>query len=145
MKRSFILNPIKLFTHKKQQRAKNKDTNTKSFCNPLTFNDDFSIFNVDPFKDNYLCNAWVNIAVDILIRNIARADFVLEREGVELKSGSLFNLFRRPNEQLSRYDLWKETAAWWFIEGEAFWWFGAGYSGGLPKEFHILNPRKLQL
>jgi HK97 family phage portal protein len=87
----------------------------------------------------------VNIAVNILIRNIARADFAIEREGVELKSGPLYSLFHRPNEQLSRYDLWKETAAWWFIEGEAFWWFGPDYSGGLPKQLHILNPRKLQL
>jgi HK97 family phage portal protein len=40
--------------------------------------------------------------------------------------------------------LWKETAAWWFIEGEAFWWFGPDYSGGLPKRLHILDPRRLQ-
>jgi HK97 family phage portal protein len=83
--------------------------------------------------------------VNILTRNIARADFVLEKEGVEIKSGTLFNLFHRPNDFLSRYDLWKETAAWWFVEGEAFWWFGPDYGGGLPKELHILNPRKLTL
>jgi HK97 family phage portal protein len=87
----------------------------------------------------------VNIAVNILIRNIARADFILEKDGVELKTGALFSLFHRPNEYLSRYDLWKETAAWWLLEGEAFWWFGPDYSGGLPKQLHILNPRKLRL
>ena len=113
--------------------------------NLLSVNDDFLKFEVEPFNDPYLCNAWVNIAVNILIRNIARADFVIEKEGVEIKSGSLFSLFRRPNEFLSRFDLWKETAAWWFLEGEAFWWFGADYSGGLPKEIFILNPRKLIL
>jgi len=32
----------------------------------LTSDEDFSIFNVDPFNDTYLCNAWVNIAVNIL-------------------------------------------------------------------------------
>ena len=111
----------------------------------LTSDDDFLNLFIDPFNDNFLCNAWVNIAVNILTRNVARADFILERDGVELNSGSLFSLFHRPNENLSRYDLWKETAAWWFLEGEAFWWFGSDYSGGLPKELHILNPRKLQL
>ena len=112
----------------------------------MTADEEFSIFNSELLlKDNYLSNAWVNIAVDILIRNLARADFVLERDGVEVTSGSLFNLFHRPNKQLSRYDLWKETAAWWYLEGEAFWWFGENYSGGLPKELHILNPRNLQL
>jgi HK97 family phage portal protein len=122
--------------------------NTKSNTfnrNFLVSDDDYPKINIDPFNDSYLCNAWVNIAVNILIRNIARADFILEKDGVELKSGALFSLFHRPNEYLSRYDLWKETAAWWLLEGEAFWWFGPDYSGGLPKQLHILNPRKLQL
>jgi len=118
------------------------------------YNDNFSLSNDDfdsnlytdkPFANSYLLNAWVNIAVNILTRNIARADFVLEKDGVELKSGTLYQLFHKPNEQLSRYDLWKETAAWWFLEGEAFWWFGPDYSGGLPKQLHILNPRLIQL
>jgi HK97 family phage portal protein len=142
------MNPIKLFFGNKQRKERTKgllSENNNSFRNSLTIDDDFSKFSIEPFNETYLCNAWVNIAVNILIRNIARADFVLERDGVELKSGSLFDLFHRPNEHLSRFDLWKETAAWWFIEGEAFWWFGADYSGGLPKQLHILNPRKIQL
>ena len=121
------------------------DNSENSFENSLTFYDNFSNIYSEPFKDHYLCNAWVNIAVNILIRNLARADFILEREGVEIKNGPLYSLFHRPNEHLSRYDMWKETAAWWFIEGEAFWWFGPDYSGGLPKQLYILNPRKLQL
>jgi len=111
----------------------------------LTHDDDFCKLYLDPFNDNFLCNAWVNIAVSILIRNLARADFIIERDGVELKNGPLFSLFHRPNEHLSRYDLWKETTAWWLLEGEAFWWFGPDYSGGLPNQLYILNPRKLQL
>jgi HK97 family phage portal protein len=94
--------------------------------------------------DAYLYSAWVNIAVGILIRNIARADFVLLRGGDNVKAGSLYELFRRPNRLMSRYDLWKETAAWWYLEGEAFWWAGPEYSGGVPKELHILDPRRLR-
>jgi HK97 family phage portal protein len=137
----------RLLPNRKRQSGKSalsaKGFNDSSFS--LTSDEDFTNFYLDPFNDHYLCNAWVNIAVNILIRNIARADFIIEKEGVEVKSGSLYSLFRKPNEHLSRYDLWKETAAWWFVEGEAFWWFGADYSGGLPKQLHILNPRKLQL
>jgi len=139
----------RLLTSPKRQSDSRKldiksfDGNTLN--NFLPADEDFCNFYIDPFNDYYLCNAWVNIAVNILIRNIARADFILERDGVELKSGSLYSLFHKPNEQLSRYDMWKETAAWWFIEGEAFWWFGPDYSGGLPKQVYILNPRKLQL
>jgi len=134
--------------HSIKQLANNKslgDINENSYRNFLTNDDYITNLYIDPFNDAYLCNAWVNIAVNILIRNVARADFVLEKDGVELKSGPLYSLFHKPNENLSRYDLWKETAAWWLIEGEAFWWFGPDYSGGLPKQLHILNPRKLQL
>jgi HK97 family phage portal protein len=105
----------------------------------------FDMGNADPrHGDSYLYNAWVHIAVNILIRNIARADFTVKKGGNDVTGGPLYDLFRRPNPALSRYDLWKETAAWWHIEGEAFWWFGPDYSGGLPKELYVLNPRKLQ-
>ena len=113
--------------------------------NSLTNYDNFSIFNVEPnIGDTYLLHAWVNIAVNILIRNIARADFTIKKEGEDILYGQLFDLFQRPNPTLSRFDLWKETAAWWHIEGEAFWWFGSDYSGGLPKEIYILDPRKMR-
>ena len=136
---------IQRHNNNRERQSKQSNVITKSnFGNFYSCDDDFSIFNKDPF-DNYLCNAWINIAVNILIRNLARADFVLERDGEELKNGPLFNLFHRPNKNLSRYDLWKETAAWWLLEGEAVWWFGPDYAGGLPQEIYILNPRQLQL
>jgi HK97 family phage portal protein len=85
----------------------------------------------------------VNIAVGILIRNIARAGFILTKNGNEITGGRLFELFRRPNGTMSRYDLWKETAAWWHLEGEAFWWFGPDYAGGIPERFYVLDPRRV--
>ena len=153
MKQSFILNPFKFFTTGFKRNNTNQERNFSgtvdksgnSFADNLTNDDYYSNIYVKPFNDLFLNYAWVNIAVNILIRNIARADFVVERDGIELKSGPLYTLFHRPNESLSRYDLWKSTAAWWFIEGEAFWWFGPDYSGGLPKQLFILNPRRLQL
>ena len=133
------INPFKWFLNIFRLQNKNYAIHDKSHNKSNTFHDSFSydddindIFR-DPFKDSYLCNAWVNIAIDILIRNVARADFILERDGVEVTSGPLYAMFHRPNERLSRYDLWKETAAWWFIEGEAFWWFGPDYAGGLAE------------
>ena len=107
-------------------------------------NDSFGDFVNDVIGDTYLLHAWVNIAVNILIRNIARADFTIKMNGNDVSSGVVHNLFRRPNAGQSCYDLWKETAAWWFIEGEAFWWFGSDYSGGIPKEIFILDPRKMR-
>jgi len=141
-----------LSNYKRTQENKRVIQNTlgdiaikKSFTNSLTIDDNFSNLYIEQhIGDKYLLNAWVNIAINILIRNIARADFTIKKCGNDITNGAVFDLFRRPNSSLSRYDLWKETAAWWFIEGEAFWWFGPDYSGGLPKEIYILDPRKMR-
>ena len=131
-------------SHERQFSENNAKTKS-NFYNSLNRDEEYSIFSIDPsITDNYLSNAWVNIAINILIRNLARADYVLEKDGAELKTGPLYDLFHRPNINLSRFDLWKETAAWWHLEGEAIWWFGPDYAGGLPKELYILNPRRLQ-
>jgi HK97 family phage portal protein len=113
--------------------------------NLLTCTEEFINFESEGNLNNsYFINAWVNIAVNILIRNIARADFTIKNDGEDLMHGPVFDLFRRPNSSLSRFDLWKETAGWWYLEGEAFWWFGPDYSGGLPKEIFILDPRNMR-
>jgi HK97 family phage portal protein len=130
--------------------TKNKSVNqdekdTDKIHNSLTLDDDFHIFDIEHTANNSYCfNAWVNIAINILIRNIARADFCVKYEGEDITHGQVHDLFRKPNDYLSRYDLWKETAAWWYLEGEAFWWFGENYSGGLPKEIFILDPRRMR-
>jgi len=144
------MNPLKAFStffgrQKSSPQRQLSKNNTKNYNNTLFWDENYINLNIDVSKtDSYLCNAWVNIAINILIRNLARADYVLECGGEELKTGPLYELFHRPNKNLSRFDLWKETAAWWHLEGEAFWWFGPDYSGGLPKEIFILNPRRLQ-
>jgi hypothetical protein len=103
-----------------QKNIKNKNFE-KNSLNLMTGEDECRIFDRgQPLGDSYLLNAWVNIAVNILIRNIARADFVIKRDGEDVTNGSLFELFRRPNKTLSRFDLWKETAGWWFLEGGGF-------------------------
>jgi HK97 family phage portal protein len=130
---------------KNQTKSVNSNS-VNSFSNLLTFDENFTTLYTDSYhRDNYLLNAWINIAVNIVIRNLARAYFLLEKEGEEITQGPLYDLFRRPNKTLSRFDLWKETAGWWHLEGEAFWWFGQDYGGGLPKELYILNPRRLRL
>jgi HK97 family phage portal protein len=137
----------KLLSFVNQSNGKRQLTNIKTKSNnfPLSDEEDFNKFYIDTqFNDNYLLNAWVNIAINILIRNIARADFTIKREGEDVTGGQVFDLFRRPNLNLSRFDLWKETSAWWLLEGEAFWWFGSEYSGGLPKEIYVLDPRNMR-
>jgi HK97 family phage portal protein len=111
----------------------------------LHSDDDFHIVGrAGQSGDGYFLNAWANIAVGILTRNVARARFMLVKNGNEIAEGPLFELFRRPNEMTSCYDLWKETAAWWHLEGEAFWWFGPEYAAGIPKAIYILDPRRMR-
>jgi len=95
-------------------------------------------------SDPYLSHAWVNIAVGLLMRNIGRADFRIKRDGEFVTSGPVYELFREASSGVSRFDLWKQTGAWWFLEGEAFWYYGERYRGGIPEEIHILNPRRMR-
>ncbi|GHU62726.1 hypothetical protein FACS189445_5850 [Spirochaetia bacterium] len=138
-----LLNRINSFIHKPKVQQVQGTKSVVSFENSLHSDDDFSIFNLSA-SDPYLFNAWVNIAVNIVSRNVARASFIIEKDGDEVKYGPLYDLFRRPNETASRYEIWRETAAWWLLEGESFWWFGDNYSGGLPKELIVLNPRLMR-
>ena len=112
----------------------------------LYANDPFAeAMNLPGQQDYYLTHAWVNIAIGILMRNIGRTEFAISKDGKKIGSGPVFALFNQPNRILSRYDLWKETGAWWFLEGEAFWYFGNDYTGGIPEEIHILNPRRMTM
>jgi HK97 family phage portal protein len=139
------MNIFKRLLHNRREKSETSISKLRNLENSLTNSDEFSNLYIDTnINDCYLCNAWVNIAVNILIRNLARADFVLEKEGNVINDGPLYDLFRKPNNSLSRYDLWKATSAWWLLEGESFWWFGPDYAGGLPNEIYVLNPRRLQ-
>ncbi|WP_027727671.1 phage portal protein [Treponema sp. C6A8] len=107
-------------------------------------NDDFSTREKKTCSDPYLQHAWVSVCIDILTRNVARAEYEVSKNGKVLNDHPVSKLFRYPNSQLSRFDLWKQTCAWWSLDGEAFWWFGDDYSCGVPKELFILNPRRMQ-
>jgi hypothetical protein len=77
---SRILGNKKSISQKEKSHSENRTgTFEKSFLNDDGCGEIF-IYDGKHY-DNYLLNAWVNIAVNILIRNLARADFVLEIEG----------------------------------------------------------------
>src|SRR5215469_3539598 len=83
-----------------RKKSTEKDKEKSGFSLPI--DDDFHIFNIgSSIGDNYLLHAWVNIAVNILIRNIARADFTIKNNGEDVENGTIYDLFRRPNPALS--------------------------------------------
>ena len=94
-----------------------KIKNILSFNEFMGLDDPFADLDAERIKDPY--NAWVNIAVSTLMRNIGRASFRIMRDGEFIISGRLFDLFRDVNPVMNRFDLWKVTSAWWFLEGEA--------------------------
>jgi len=55
----------------------------------------------------------------------------------------VFELFRDVNPVMNRFDLWKATSAWWFLEGEAFWFFGELQSRN-TLEIFVLNTWKMR-
>ena len=106
--------------------------------------EDFAVRDKKTCTDPYLQHAWVSVCIDILTRNVARAEFEIRRNGTAETDTPLSKLFRFPNKMLSRFDLWKQTCAWWSLDGEAFWWFGENYVCGVPEEIYVLNPRYMQ-
>ena len=114
-----------------------------SKLNQETLNDDFPETEKRIVSDAYLQDAWVANCVDLIARNVGRADFVVMKEGKKVNDSAAARLFEFPSPVMSRYELWQRTAAWWSLEGEAFWYFGNEYTTGVPKELHVMNPRKM--
>ena len=115
-----------------------------SFSEYMSLDDPFERAQSETVTDPYRFHSWVNICISILIRNIGRAPFRINLNGETLSSGRIFSLFRDVNPSMNRCDLWKETAAWWCLEGETFWFFGDDYSAGIPHEIYILSPRRMR-
>ena len=103
-----------------------------SSINERDSSDDFPNHNQKVIKDTYLQHAWVSIAIDILIRNIGRTSYNVKLNNSVTTTTPSAKLFEKPNQNVSCFDLWKQTAAWWSLEGEAFWYFGNDYTFGVP-------------
>ena len=128
----------------KKRNQKEKKLRSFSEINSETVADDFSVPEKKACTDPYLQHAWVSVCIDILTRNVARAEFEIKKNGKTENDSKLAKLFMYPNKSLCRFDLWKQTCAWWCLDGEAFWWFGEDCCCGIPDEIYILNPRNMQ-
>jgi len=115
-----------------------------SELNSETVAADFADMENNVCSDPYMQHAWVSVCIDILTRNIARAEFEVRKEGKKIDDSKAARLFRFPSASMSRFDLWKRTCAWWSLEGEAFWWFGKDYCCGVPNTITVLSPRRIQ-
>ena len=128
----------------KEKKRSSKTLQTFDQLNNETLADDFSTLEKKTCTDPYLQHAWVSVCIDILTRNVGRANFEIQKNGKTVTESRTAKLFLYPNSSTSRFDLWKQTTAWWSLDGEAFWWFGENYDCGVPKELYVLNPRKMQ-
>ena len=127
-------------------RKRKKEKRLRSFeeINAQSVGDDFGDVEKKTCTDPYMQHAWVSVCIDILTRNVARAEFEIRKDGKAVTDSRAAKLFRYPSPVMSRFDLWKQTCAWWSLEGEAFWWFGENYICGVPDEIKVLSPRHMQ-
>ena len=95
-----------------KSKTKKKQLRTFDEVNNETVADDFSVVEKKTCTDPYLQHAWVSVCIDILTRNVARAQYEIKKKGSVQTDSPLAKLFRYPNKNLSRYDLWKQTCAW---------------------------------
>ena len=126
------------------RRKKQKKLRSFEQVNADTVAEDFADVEQKTCTDPYMQHAWVSVCIDILTRNVARAEFEIRKDGKTITNGKVAKLFRSPSPVMSRFDLWKQTCAWWSLEGEAFWWFGENYTCGIPSEIKVLSPRHMQ-
>ena len=125
---------------------KRREKKLRSFTdiNNETVSEDFADVENRVCTDPYMQHAWVSVCIDILTRNVARAEFEIRKDGKPVTESKTAKLFRYPSVTTSRFDLWKQTCAWWSLEGEAFWWFGENYTCGIPSEIRVISPRHIQ-
>jgi hypothetical protein len=90
------MNFLKIFLSGKRTIRSNAKERSRGFERVTEFDDDDIFSDTVRPCDSYLLNAWVHIAVGILMRNVARASFVLVKDGEEIGAG-----FTRPTGNLS--------------------------------------------
>ena len=103
----------------KRRKPNQKQLQSFEQVNNETVAEDFSVREKKTCSDPYLQHAWVSVCIDILTRNVARAEFEIKKNGNTVKDGALTKLFKFPNAYTSRFDLWKQTCAWWSLDGIA--------------------------
>ena len=80
---------------------------TESFekINAETVADDFATPEKKTCRDPYLNHAWVSVCVDILSRNVGRADFEIQCNGKKNDNCPVAKLFAFPNKTMSSYEI----------------------------------------
>ena len=83
------------------RRKPKKQLRSFSEINNESVADDFSVPEKKTCTDPYLQHAWVSVCIDILTRNVARAEFEISKNGKVQKDTQLAKLFHYPNKNLS--------------------------------------------
>ena len=89
-------------------------------------------------------HAWINIAVSVRSKNIARAPFRIYRGDDEVTTGPVFDLFKNVNPFMSRFQLWEATNSWLDVRGECIWLFNDDYGVGIPQEIYPVDPTNFE-
>ena len=87
----------------KKRNQQEKKLRSFSEINNETVADDFSVRDKKTCTDPYLQHAWVSVCIDILTRNVARAEFEIKKNGKIESDSKLAKLFMYPNKSMCRF------------------------------------------
>jgi HK97 family phage portal protein len=99
----------------------------------------------DEVTDPYRQHVWVYVAIRKRAENVAQVPFRIYQGEDEVTQGPIAELFRRPSQGYSRYELWEATITYLDLRGWCLWYLApkvgrqAGYSK-LPAGIQVLNP-----
>jgi len=93
----------------------------------------------NPYAQNHV----IHRAIDVMSQNIAQVPLLLynETSGQSMPVGhDFYKLMRRPNPFTSQFELWEQTLIYFFLYGEAFWYFNVNEFGFI-REIYALHPQ----
>ena len=100
-----------------------------------------------PASQSYL----VYKCVTVIANNFPQAPFIILDQNDELvpPNNPLAMLLKRPNENMSGFDLWSSTSTFYTLYGESYWYLvpSVGQTLGtskMPAEILVLDPRKMK-
>lgn len=98
----------------------------------------------------YTTSPWVYVAVSKIAQAAAQLEMHVQTKQsdglwVTTTDHEIYDLLRRPNQWMSRYELIEATFASMELSGNAFWFLNGGAGGGRPSEIMPLRPDRMRV
>lgn len=103
--------------------------------------EEWDITKTDSFTDNYI----INRGISLIATNFAQVPLRIYRGEQEIpENHEIHNLFLRPSEDVSRFEMWEKTLIYFYNDGEAFWYLNLMEGSKKIYSIHVINPRYMK-